>query len=117
MSNYDPDKYENSQEQKQIWISEHIYFAQEDMTIFQVMSDAFRINNYQIRKHREDLGLVLKMQRQDFFQCHFFRELKRGNFIKGGSNFEHKNHEELHQRGEKTFSFFYIHSQETLQHF
>ena len=29
------------------------------------------------------------------------------------SNFEHKNHEELHQRGEKTFLFFYIHSQET----
>jgi len=27
-------------------ISEHIYFAWEDMTIFQVMSDAFRINNY-----------------------------------------------------------------------
>ena len=51
------------------------------------------------------------MQRQDFFQCHFFRELKRGNFIKGGSNFEHKNHEELHQRGEKTFSFFFLHTQ------
>ena len=47
-----------------------------------------------------------------------FSRAKKGNFILGGSNFEHKNHEELHQRGEKTFLFF-LHTQpgDILQHY
>ena len=64
-------------------------------------------------KHREDLGLFLKNAKARLFNATFFWRAKKGNFILGGSNFEHKNHEELHQRGEKTFLFFYIHSQET----
>ena len=57
-------------------------------------------------KHREDLGLFLKNAKARLFNATFFSRAKKGNFILGGSNFEHKNHEELHQRGEKTFLFF-----------